>query len=326
MPGINTRVTRVGALFLIALSIMTAPTFAAAADEPVVQATFDTPQAAVEALVTALRLDDTAALMAVFGPDGEDLVSSGDAVADSNGRARFLAAYDAGHDLVADTGSSYVLEVGDDGWPVPTPIVQTDGKWRFDTDAGIDEVVYRRIGRNELGAIEVCLGLAAAQQDYIADGHDGQPAGIYAQKLVSDPGKRNGLYWEPAEGERASPIGPFIALAVGEGYRKGDGPTPYHGYMYRLLKAQGPAAPGGAKQYVQNGVLSGGFAVVAYPVEYQASGVATFIVSHDGVVYQKDLGANTAEVAVAMTEFNPDSTWTKLDVEADPDEAHVPED
>lgn len=311
--------------FAVALAI---PVLAQAAPAqptpPVVQKTFDSAEAAADALVAALRNDDSAALLEIFGPDSEDLVSSGDPVADSNGRARFVAAYDTAHELVADNGS-FVLEVGDDAWPTPIPIVQADGKWRFDTDAGIDEVVYRRIGRNELGAIETCLGIVAAQLDYAAASHDGEPAGIYAQKLRSDPGKHNGLYWEPVEGERASPVGPFLAQASAEGYKRGSSPA-YHGYVYKLLTSQGPAAKGGAKPYLVNGKLTGGFGVIAYPVEYQASGVATFIVNQDGVVYQKDLGPKTAELAAKITVFNPDATWTKSDVETDHDEADVAED
>lgn len=330
MPHMRKRSLRVCTAALLALSI-TGPLESAAAapaPAPVTQNTFPSAEAAVDALIAALRADDSAALTGIFGPDSEDLVSSGDAVADSNGRARFVAAYDAAHELVPSDGGSVVLEIGEDGWPSPIPLVQVDGKWRFDTDAGIDEIVYRRIGRNELGAIETCLGFAAAQADYAAEPHDDQPAGIYAKKLMSDAGKHNGLYWQSAEGERASPVGPFLAAASAEGYKKTTNGTqgtsaPYHGYVYKLLTAQGAAANGGAKQYLdKQGQLTGGFAVIAYPVDYQASGVATFIVNQDGVVYQKDLGKDTNKVAAAMTVFNPDKTWTKVaDVVVDTDEA-----
>jgi hypothetical protein len=324
-------VARLCAIVLFVVASIAGPTqsSAAATAAPVTQKTFPTAEAAVDAFVAALRTNDSAALTEIFGPDSEDLVSSGDPVADSNGRARFVAAYDAAHELVPGDDGSVVLEVGEDAWPSPIPLVQNDGKWRFDTDAGIDEVVYRRIGRNELGTIETCLGIAAAQHDYAAEGHDGQPAGIYAKKLMSDPGKHNGLYWEPVEGERASPVGPFLAAASAEGYKKATGSAsgtsaPYHGYLYKALTGQGPAANGGAKQYLdKQGQMTGGFAVVAYPVEYQASGVKTFIVNQDGVVYQKDLGPNTAQLAAAMTVFNPDGTWTKVeDLVPDQDEAH----
>jgi hypothetical protein len=199
--------------------------------------------------------------------------------------------------------------VGTKNWELPIPIVLTDGKWRFDTAAGKQELIYRRIGDNELGAIAVCRGAIASQLDYAAVGHDGLPAGIYAEKLRSDPGKHNGLYWEVKEGEDLSPAGPFLAQAAEEGYQKGD---PYHGYYYHGLKAQGPAAKGGAKSYVVDGVLKGGVGLVAYPAQYKSSGVMTFIINQDGVIYQKDLGENTTELAKAITEYNPDSTWTKV--------------
>lgn len=285
----------------------------AGAPETAAQKTYATPDAAVEALITALRDNDFAGLTAVFGPDSDDIVTSGDEVADATARTRFVDSYDAAHALVIQDDGSYVLEVGLDGWPSPIPIVSVEGQWRFDTAAGIDEVVYRRIGRNEIGAIETCLGIVAAQQEYASTSHDGQPVGIYAQKLISDPGKRNGLYWEPVEGQRASPIGPFIAQAVAEGYLRADGSRPYHGYIYRLLKAQGSAATGGAKQYIIDGVMSGGYAVIAYPVEYQLSGVASFIVNQDGIVYQKNLGPETATIAAAIDAFNPDGTWAKIE-------------
>jgi hypothetical protein len=199
--------------------------------------------------------------------------------------------------------------VGAKDWELPIPIVLADGRWHFDTAAGKQELIYRRIGDNELGAIAVCRGTIAAQRDYAAEGHDGLSAGIYAGKLRSDPGKHNGLYWEAADGEPASPAGPFLAQAAEEGYQKGD---PYHGYYYRGLKAQGAAAPGGAKSYLAGGVLKGGAALIAYPAQYKVSGVMTFIIDQDGVVYQKDLGESTTEAAKAITEYNPDSSWTKV--------------
>jgi hypothetical protein len=280
--------------------------------------TYPTAEAAVDALIAAARSEKPReALLAIFGDDASDLISSGDAVADDNALAQFLEQYDTDHALVADGDSKYTLEVGDDFWPSPTPIVKVGDKWTFDIDAGIDEVVYRRIGRNELGAIEACRGIVEAQTEYAAEGRDGQPAGIYAQRLVSDKGKHNGLYWPAEPGARASPVGPFIAEAVSEGYGKvkstAADPQPYHGYIYRLLTSQGASAPGGAKSYLKNGVLSEGYAMLAYPVDYEASGVQSFIVSNAGVVYQKDLGEQTAEVAAKITEFNPDASWSKVD-------------
>jgi DUF2950 family protein len=254
-------------------------------------------------------------LLTVLGDDAADIVSSGDDVADAAALKRFLDAYDEGHELVAEGDSKYVLDVGDDGWEMPVPIVKTADQWTFDVDAGIDEVVYRRIGRNELGAIQTCRGIVAAQNEYASESRDGQPPGTYAQKFASDPGKHDGLYWAADTDERASPIGPFVAQAAAEGYRKNDagGAQPYHGYIYRLLTAQGPAAPGGARSYLQNGRLTGGFAVLAYPVDYENSGVQTFLIGQDGVLYQKDLGPKTAELAAAIKTYDPDASWSKVD-------------
>lgn len=273
------------------------------------QKTFATPEEAVKALMSAVEANNQDELLAIFGPDGKDLVSSGDAVQDKNALASFVKSYKAKHVILKEGEKTRVLQVGTKGWELPIPIVLADGKWHFDTAAGEEELVYRRIGENELGAIAVCRGVIASQLDYAAVGHDGLPAGIYAEKLRSDPGKHNGLYWEVAEGEAPSPAGPFLAVAAEEGYQKGD---PYHGYYFHGLKAQGAAAKGGAKSYIVDGKLTGGAGVIAYPAQYKASGVMTFIVNQDGVVYQKDLGPNTTELAKAISEYNPDSTWTKV--------------
>jgi hypothetical protein len=273
------------------------------------QKTFATPTEAVHALIAAVESGDQDAMLAIFGDDGKDLISSGDAVQDKNGREGFLKSYKTKHAIVTQDANTRVLEVGTKNWDMPIPIVQEGGKWHFDTAAGKQELLYRRIGNNELGAIAVCRGAIAAQTDYAAVGHDGLPAGLYAQKLRSDPGKQNGLYWETKEGEAPSPAGPFLAQAAEEGYQKGD---PYHGYYYHGLKAQGAAVKGGAKSYLVDGQLKGGVALVAYPVQYKSSGVMTFLINQDGVVYQKDLGENTDDIAKAMTEYNPDSSWTKV--------------
>ena len=273
------------------------------------QKTFATPDEAVKALMAAVESNNQDELLAVFGPDAKDLVSSGDDVQDRNSRAAFVKSYKAKHAIIAEDPNTRVLQVGAKDWELPIPIVLADGRWHFDTAAGKQEIIYRRIGNNELGAIAVCRGTIAAQRDYAAEGHDGLPAGIYAGKLRSDPGKHNGLYWEAADGEPASPAGPFLAQAAEEGYQKGD---PYHGYYYRGLKAQGAAAPGGAKSYLVDGVLKGGVALIAYPAQYKVSGVMTFVINQDGVVYQKDLGESTTEAAKAITEYNPDSSWTKV--------------
>ena len=273
------------------------------------QKTFATPVEAVHALVAATEAGDQDALLSIFGDDGKDLINSGDAVQDKAGRDAFVKAYKAKHSIVKVDDNTRLLQVGTKDWQMPIPIVLADGKWHFDTPAGKQELIYRRIGANELGAIAACRGYIAAQTDYAAVGHDGLPAGIYAQRLVSEPGKQNGLYWETAEGEPPSPAGPFLAKAGDEGYQKGD---PYHGYYYRVLKAQGSAAGGGAKSYLEDGQLKGGVALVAYPAQYRSSGVMTFIINQDGVVYQKDLGENTTDLAKAITEFNPDRSWKKV--------------
>ena len=273
---------------------------------------FKTPEAAVDALVGALQKDDTAALQKLLGPGTEDLLSSGDPVQDNADREDFIARYQKKHSLEQAGDDAMTLVVGDNEWPAPIPIVRKDGKWRFDGAAGADEIIYRRVGENELGAIGVSLGFVDAQNEYASEGRDGDPAGVYALKLVSDEGMQNGLYWPTAEGEPQSPAGPFVAAAAGEGYRRGADRTPYHGYYYRMLYAQGENANGGAKEYFANGVLTEGFALVAWPADYGASGVQTFMVNQDGVVFQKDLGEDTATVVDSITKFDPDSSWTAV--------------
>ena len=264
--------------------------------------------AAVAALVDAARKDDVATLAKVFGPGAGEIVDSGDPVADRTARQRFLAMYDAKHRLVDDGADRKLLLVGDQGWPLPVPLVHASGRWQFDGAAGADEVVFRRIGRNELGAIAVCRGYVEAQLEYAAADRDGEGAGIYAQKLLSDPGLHNGLYWQTGPDEPPSPVGPFVAEAAAEGYRSG-GASAYHGYRYRPLFRQGEHANGGARDYFDNGVLVHGFALVAWPVEYGVSGVMTFVVNQDGIVFQKDLGADTTAVVEQMQAFDPDPTW-----------------
>jgi hypothetical protein len=279
---------------------------------------FATPEAAVAALIAALEKDDMTALAKVLGPGTEDLLSSGDALDDKADRAQFLASYQAKHSLTPD-GDKMMLAVGDNEWPLPIPLVQRDGQWVWDGAAGADEIVYRRVGENELGAIDVMYGYVNAQNVYASEGRDGDPAGIYAIKLVSDAGLHNGLYWPTADGDIPSPAGPFVASAAEEGYAAGTG-TPYHGYNYRMLYAQGGNANGGAREYFKDGVLTQGFAAIAWPADYGASGVMTFIVNQDGVVFQKDLGEDTATAVAAIKAFDPDSSWTAIvppDVSAD---------
>jgi hypothetical protein len=308
MNNIAMKMTRARtALALVALAMLAA----GCAGKKEEASGFATPEAAVAALVAALEKDDTAALAGLLGPGTEDLLSSGDAVADKTDRAEFLAKYKAKHSLAAD-GDRMMLTVGDNEWPMPIPLVQRDGKWVWDGAAGVDEMIYRRVGENELGAIDVMYGYVNAQNAYASEGRDGDPAGIYALKLISDEGMHNGLYWPTAEGETPSPAGPFVAAAASEGYAAGAGRVPYHGYYYRLLYAQGPNANGGVREYFKDGLLTEGFAGIAWPADYGSSGVMTFIVNQDGVVFQKDLGEDTATLVEGIKSFDPDASWTAI--------------
>jgi hypothetical protein len=273
---------------------------------------FGSADEAVQALVAAARKDDVATLGKLFGPGSQSIIDSGDAVADAAARKQFVSLYDQKHDLVAEGNDRMVLQVGEAGWPLPVPVVRENGKWMLDGEAGADEVVFRRIGRNELGAIAVCHGYVDAQYEYASEDRDGEGAGVYAQKLVSDPGTHNGLYWPTAQGEPESPVGPFVAEAAAEGYRATGGASPYHGYRYRPLFRQGDHASGGPREYFENGVLKHGFALVAWPAEYGVGGVMTFIVNEDGVVFQKDLGPDTEATAMAMQAFDPDASWVAV--------------
>jgi len=290
----------------------------AALAAPPGQKSFESLDDAVNALIGAFRADDRKALMEILGPKGGPVISSGDKVADRAAYERFVASYDRAHRLEGG-GGKVVLYVGDDNYPVPIPLVPDGPRWYWDTDAGDDEILFRRVGRNELSTIEVCLAYVDAQREYYARDRG---AGMleYAQRLESTRGKRDGLYWETKPGERPSPLGPLVAEARAAGYTKPEPGKrmPYHGYLYRPLFAQGADAPGGAYDYVVKGHMIGGFALVAYPATYAVSGVTTFIVSHDGTVYQKDLGPRTAQIANAMKTFNPDKTWTKIASDASP--------
>lgn len=282
------------------------------------EATYDTPDAAVQALVSALRSADDARLLEVLGPEGDDVINSGDPVADRSAAERFLAGYDEKHELVDDPNGDMTLNVGPQDWPFPIPLVKGSKGWSWDTAAGKDEILSRRIGANELSTIQVCLAIGDAQQDYVALDPSGDGVPQYARKIMSDPGKRDGLFWPVAEGEAPSPLGPLAADAAGEGYtarQPGDAPRPYHGYFYHLLTSQGPTAIGGAMDYVQNGMMIGGFGVVAWPASYGNSGIMSFIMNQDGVVYQKDLGPGTNEIAGAMTSFDPGDGWTEVAVQ-----------
>jgi hypothetical protein len=275
---------------------------------------FASPEEAMQAFVAALRAGDTKALVGILGSAGRTLISSGDPVVDRQSREKFLQAYDVANRLVAD-GNTTILRIGNDDWPFPIPLVKDGERWRFDARQGREEIIARRIGRNELYTIQTCLAYVDAQREYYAKAHDGEGVLEYAQQFVSSPGKRDGLYWLVPPGEPPSPLGDLVVRARAEGYRRqGAGPTPFHGYLYRILTAQGPGAAGGEYDYITRGHMIGGFALVAFPAEYGASGVMTFIVNQDGVVYQKDLGPNTRSIARAMKKFDPDGTWTKTDV------------
>ena len=279
------------------------------------QQTFSSPEAAVEALVEALKAEDQNALQIIFGSDSDDILSSGDPVADQSEREKFLELYYEKNRL-EQTDDKTFLSIGNIDWPFSVPMVKNEGVWLFDTEAGIKEVQARRIGRNELSAVQACLAYVDAQSEYALRANDAVGLLQYAQKLRSDVGKKNGLYWETSGGEAPSPLGPLFALAHEQGYsveKDEDKPEPYFGYYYRILTGQGKDAPDGAYSYMVRGKMIGGFAMVAFPAKYESSGVMTFIVNHSGIVYQKDLGLNTVELALAMEEFNPDSTWSKVD-------------
>jgi len=301
----------VAALVVAALFIFAGMT----ADAAIKQKTFATPEDAVKAVMTAARNNDDKGLIAIFGSSAKDLIFSGDPVADKQRRERLLKAYDEKNSLVPEKGAM-IFVIGKNDWPFPIPLVKKGDAWFFDTDKGRDEILNRRIGENELSTIQTMLAIVDAQREYAmnASNRDGIPE--YAQKFLSDPGKKNGLYWETKEGEKPSPLGPAIAQAKKEGYKEkksGEKPSALHGYYYRMLNAQGKSAPGGAYDYIVKGKMIGGFAVIAFPAIYGNSGVMTFIVNHDGVVFQKDLGKNTAKIANAMKTFDPDKTWKKVE-------------
>ncbi len=281
------------------------------------QQSFSTPEAAVQALVKAAQAKDTRALVKLFGPLGEPLVDSGDPVDDKNARDNFLARYKAGHSLDKSDPAKVTLEIGEDKFPFPIPIASSDGKWYWDSAAGAEELVNRRVGENELKTIQSCLAYVDAQQEFYLRNVGKDPLQHYANKLISTEGKKDGLYWPSTGDEPPSPLGEEFVIARAEGYLQGGSGVyrgaPYHGYVYRLLTRQGPAANGGAYDYVVNGELLGGFGLIAFPAEYGSSGVMTFIVNHDGVVYSRDLGPGTTQQAMAITEFNPDSLWKKED-------------
>ena len=290
--------------------IATATMALAAAPE---QKNFASTEAGSTALVEAIKSNDEVALGSILGPDGSQLISSGDEVADTQSREAFIKAYNDAHKLVLQGDTQAILVIGKDEWPMPIPLVKSQGGWRFDTMRGTKEILDRRIGRNELNAIQVCLAIVDAERDYVAKDPDGDGIPEYASKFVSTPGKHDGLYWETSSEEPPSPLGPLLAAAARDGYANSESSSlePYHGYFYKILTKQGKDAPGGAHDYLVNGQMIGGFAVIAFPARYGASGIMSFIVNQDGVVYEKDLGENTAAMASQMTTFNPDPSWKR---------------
>jgi hypothetical protein len=272
------------------------------------QKTFSSAEDASNALVTAAQSNQEKAMLDILGRDGKQIISSGDETEDSKGRANFVQKYHEMHRLVKEPDGTTTLYIGAENWPTPIPLMNNGNSWYFDTEGAKKEILYRRVGENEVSTIRVCQELVAAQKEYYSTQHN-----EYAQKIFSDEGQRNGLYWKAGNGEPKSPIGPLVASAVAAGNAKSrDGdPTPYRGYYYHMLTSQGKNAPGGAKSYIANGKMTNGFAFVAYPAEYRSSGVMTFIVNEDGVVYRKDLGNKTDVLAKAMKEYNPDASWQK---------------
>jgi hypothetical protein len=299
----------VSALFAISLGCSSAPIFA---QEPG-QRTFASAEDAARALFDALQLQDEQAPLSILGLAGKEVLSSGDATEDSDARAGFIVKYRKMHRFVTEPDGTVTLVIGAENWPFPIPLVNNHGSWYFDTDSGKDEIIFRRIGKNELAAMDACRELVEAQKQYFAHPPVNQPK-EFAHKLVSDEGRHNGLYWHGASDEFDSPINPLIAYARQNlptdqvGYH-----VPFNGYMFRILTSRGPHAPGGAKSYMVDGKMTAGFAFVAYPVEYRSSGVMTFIVDESGAIYEKDFGPNTTKVAQAMTAYDPDSTWHKVE-------------
>jgi len=274
------------------------------------QKTFSSAEEACKALAAAAQASDEKPMLDILGPDGKQIVSSGDAIEDAQNRANFARRFQEMHRWMKEPDGKTTLYIGAENWPVPIPLVKKGSEWYFDTDAGKKEILYRRVGRNEISAIRVSEALVMAEKEYYS-----MQQGVYAERIFSDEGQHNGLYWKVSGNEPQSPIGPLVASAVAEGYAKGQAgpPTPYHGYYFHVLTRQGRNAPGDAKNYIVNGKMTEGFAFVAYPAEYRSSGVMTFLVNEDGVVYEKDLGDKTDVLAKAMKEYNPGPGWKKAE-------------
>jgi hypothetical protein len=305
------RANRLAVLLCALIAARAAVTHAA---EGIRQKTFASPGEAARELAAALQAGDVKAMLEVLGPGARELVQSGDAVADRAGRERFLKAYEEANAIERSGDAKAALSVGRDAWPFPVPIVKGAAGWRFDARQGREEILNRRVGRNELNAVQAVLAYVDAQREYYLRNPAGDKLLHYAQRFASTPGKRDGLYFPTNAGERPSPLGPLFSAAKAEGYakREAGAPIAYHGYRYRILRGQGPQANGGAYDYVAQGRMIGGFALVAWPASYGNSGVMTFIVNHGGVVYEKDLGPDTVAAVQKITRFDPDKSWKRL--------------
>ena len=306
-------VTKFSALAFLTAALAFCPSVASAQQPG--QKTYSSVGEASQALVEALKANDEAALLRILGPEAKEIISSGDPVEDKNNRSEFVQKYQRMHRLVAEPDGTTTLYIGAENWPTPIPLVHKGGSWYFDTAAGKKEILYRRVGRNELAVIQVCHELVEAEKEYYAQPHDGDPGKEYAPKLFSAPHKHDGLYWEAGSGEPESPIGPLLASAAAEGYahEPDEGPQPFQGYFFRILTRQDGKASGGARSYIVDGKMTGGFAFLAYPAEYRSTGVMTFIVDQDGIVYEKDLGPHTDQIAKTITGYARDSTWRKAE-------------
>ncbi|MDP3540776.1 MAG: DUF2950 domain-containing protein [Azonexus sp.] len=294
---------------MIAMAPLANTAYSAPATPAIVQTSFAAPDDAAKALAEAVRAEDLAALLAVVGPTSRTWLSSGDAVADKEGWRKFLAAYDLKHSISPSTDGRAFLLVGDGDWPFPAPLVRKGNSWVFDAAAGREEIINRRVGQNELSAIQTLQATVDAQREYATADLDSNGFNDYARHFISSEGKKDGLFWPVSANEPPSPFGPLVAEAKRMGYGKKQ--APYHGYFFRMLTEQGKSAPGGAYSYMANGKMIGGFAAVAYPAKYGSSGVMTFIVSHDGTVYEKNLGKTTESKALKIRSFSPDSSWKK---------------
>jgi DUF2950 family protein len=296
-------------LRLAALAVTAA--FLTVATGALAQERYRTPDEAVAALVDAVRTDTLQQMMRVLGPGSDEIVSSGDPVDDAVTRRRFVDAFSAKHEILPDGEDQAVLIVGEEQWPFPIRLVRLNNTWRFDAQLARSQIVYRRIGRNEMSAIDACGAYVAAQKEYAEKGFAGK--GVYARRFISRPGERDGLYWPAPSGENESPLGEFATSAAEKGYSvEGRRQIPYQGYYYRILTQQGPNAPGGEVDYMVSGNMVGGFALVAYPAQYRSSGLMTFLVNHQGIIYEKDLGWRTIDIALGMTSFDPDRTWRRV--------------